>query len=355
MEEEKKNDDINKFDISADGKTSLYIAAGRAIESKRGGKDRLFLDEYSDRFASYNDNAGYKFISLFADALTEMNINNNIVGGEVTANYLSMFVAFRTKWIDDSIYFALDYDKKRTRLISSMNTNINNKRNKIERIKQIIVLGVGCDTRCFRLAKLKGDTKIYHIDKSDVIKFRKEIIKNEFGICPYIDIECDLNDNKWIEKLIKSGYKTNKKSVWITEGILEYFNLNKFNEILSIIDKNTCNGSWLIGEIPNKINVSLKGTHDIWVKLGGARVLTGCDLPKNDILNKYGFTENQNVNILGVDESNYNNRSPKEYIKYQKMSKPVNGDKITRIQLYRGMKPYENDNDNDDNDIKTPL
>merc|ERR1712228_69416 len=321
-------------------------AAARAIESNRAGSDRLFCDEYAKIFASSNENAGKNFFSLFSDALTELNYKNGI-NRKVTMYYLSMFVAFRTKWIDDSIYFALNTDKQRMR---------DNKTKGI--IKQIVVLGAGCDTRSFRLSKLPKDSKIWYVDNGNVIKFRQSVFGSEMGLCPTIDIECDLHadykDNEWMDKLIDSGFDCNKKTIWICEEIVQYLEYKKTMKLLNCISMNSCNGSWLIGECPNVINVQNKDMHNIWVNLGGERVITGFDLPREDILNKFGFAECQEVNALGTLSSNYKDRAPESYVKHQTATNPKKGDKVTRILLFRGMKGDGNKL-NDDSDVKSPL
>ena len=253
-DDEKKDMFLFEAEISKSAITALYIAAGRAIESKRGGKDRLFYDEYADKFASINNNSGYKFIESFAKKLTELNFAND-VHNEITTSYLAMFVGFRTKWIDDSIYHCLQKDKERMRSGKTKGT-----------IKQILVFGAGADTRPFRLTKLPKDLKIYNIDKIDMIKLRKRIFKNDFPNCKYIDIESELNDNKWIDKLIENGFNINKKSIIVCEGVLEYFPYDTMIKLLQDISSNVCCvGSWIIGEMPNGINISLKEMHDIWV------------------------------------------------------------------------------------------
>ncbi len=341
--EEKSNvtDTNDTYSMTPSGQSALYIAAGRAIESKRGGKDRLFLDEYADIFASANNNSGYNFISLFSDAVTQMNAANNITGG-VTVDYLAMFVAFRTKWIDDSIYYALNSDKRRMRDGLTKGT-----------IKQIVIVGVGCDTRSFRLSKLPKDLQMYHIDKMDVIAFRKSVLKNDLGICQYVDIECDLAKDEaaetWMDKLCKAGFKPNRKCIWICEGVLEYIEHEKLESMLKVMSTNSFEGSWLIGEIPNVVNVELKAMHDVWVNLGGQRIVSGVDLPQFEILDRFGFTELQHVNTLGTFDSNYRNRAPPAYVQYETATKPMKGDKVTRIQLFRGMKCES------DEDFKSPL
>ena len=331
--------------ISAMLRTSLYMAAARAIESKRGGSDRLFCDEYAELFASSHQNAGANFISLFSDALTELNYKNEI-NSKVTMDYLAMFVSFRTKWIDESIYFALNTDKQRMRDGKTKGT-----------IKQIVVVGAGCDTRSFRLSKLPKDSKIFYVDSRNVIEFRQSVFGSEMGICPSVDVEYDLyadgdyKDNELVNKLIQSGFDCSRKTIWICEEILQYLKVEKTMTLLEIINKNSCDGSWLIGECPNMINVQNKHMHDIWVGLGGERVITGFDLPKEDVLDKFGFSECQEVNVLGTSSSNYKNRAPESYVKYQTTTGPKKGDKVTRIQLFRGMKATNDD----DNDAKSPL
>ena len=341
-----KNDDDEKSESKLDEHTSaaLYNAAGRAIETNRGGKDRLFSDEYSLKFTEMNNNYGYNFISSFANKLTELNLKNNIKS-EITINYLSMFVAFKTKWIDNSIYFALKTDKERMRQNLTKGT-----------IKQIVVLGSQFDSRSFRLIKLPKDLKIYNIDTKNIITIRKKIFGDDYGVCKYVDIEYDdlfkengNDNNKLIDLLTKNGFNKDKKTIFICEGILEYLVENDLFKLLNDVSSICCDGSWIIGEIPNKINISLKEMHDIWVNLGAQKVKTGIDLPKDEILDKYGFKQFQDVNILGTNDSNFNNRCPESYIKYQLTSEARQDDKITRIQLFRGMKSDDSD------DQKTPL
>merc|ERR1712083_525767 len=126
-------------------------------------------------------------------------------------------------------------------------------------------------------------------------------------------------------------------------------------KLLKSISLNSCDGSWLIGEAPNVINVQSKHMHDIWVNLGGQRVITGFDLPKGEVLDKFGFCANQQINILGTQSSNYRDRAPPSYVQYQMNTAPKKGDKVTRIQMFRGMKGNEEEKMNDDdNDIKSP-
>lgn len=348
--EQKSNtkDDDDEYCYTDIGRSSLYIAAGRAIESKRAGRDRLFTDPYADHFAKSGNNSGYTFMSMFADALTEQNKSKGIMG-EVTADYFSMFTAFRTRWIDDSIYAALQRDKQRMREGKTKGT-----------IKQIVIVAVGCDTRCYRLSKLPPDCRLYHVDTEVAIRFRNKVVDNtDLGICPHIDVvipvqtEKGWGDGQWMDKLVASGFDAQRKSIWICEGILEHLESNALNGLMSTIRDNSVEGSWFIGEMPNVVNCGMKDMWDSWCDLGGKRAVSGVDLPKYDILDKYGFNAFQNINILGTAESNYHDRAPESYVKHQMSSKPMKGDKIARIQMFRGMKC--SDADDGQNDEKSSL
>merc|ERR1712130_389164 len=205
------------------------------------------------------------------------------------------------------------------------------------------------------------DSRIWYIDNGNIIKFRQCVFGSEMGLCPYTNIECDLygdyKENKWMDKLVKTGFDCNKKTIWICEEIVQYLEYKKIVKLLNCVNMNSCNGSWLIGECPNVINVQNKDMHNIWVNLGGGRAITGFDVPKQDILDKFGFTEYQEVNPLGTLSSNYKDRAPASYVNYQTATKPKKGDKVTRILLFRGMKGMkDNENKlNDENDLKSPL
>lgn len=291
--------------------------------------DRLFDDPFSDKFAAINNHSGYQFLQNFADALTKINESHNQTEARVTSDYLSMFVSFRTKWIDDQIYFALKNDKRDMRAGNTKGT-----------IKQIVVLGCGCDTRSFRLDKLPKDLICYNIDCNDILLLRAKVFGKEYGMCPSIEIEADfsVSDNIWMENLIDAGFKVDKKVIWILEGFLEYLNEMNACLVLETIEKNSANHSWIIGECPNLINAESEEMHEAWMKLGANGVQCGWDLPLDSILNRFGFSGNVEVGILGCGDSNYYGRAPPAYVEYQLQNEPCLNDKIARILLWRGMK-----------------
>jgi methyltransferase (TIGR00027 family) len=129
-------------------KTSLLMAAKRAIESKRA--DRLFVDPLAEKLAPAEiDNFLEKWKKQEGDFSQIKSLRTR-------------FVAVRTRFFDDFL------------------------RSVASKVSQVIILGAGMDTRAFRLT-WQSDTHLYELYRAEVISrfaqnnFRLKRIWKLFG------------------------------------------------------------------------------------------------------------------------------------------------------------------------------
>lgn len=187
-------------------RTAVVMAAKRAIESKR--TDRLFDDPFAAQLV------GSKEIQSLMDYWEKQD------GKDPKSNTLRIqFVAVRTKFFDDF-------------LISV-----------IPEVRQIVILGVGYDTRAYRLP-LPPELCIYEIDLPEIMSRKEAILKDIPSKCYRQSIATDLQ-KPWVHLLTKHGYKSNQPTVWLMEGLLMYLDKTEINTLLQTISDFSVKGSYL--------------------------------------------------------------------------------------------------------------
>jgi methyltransferase (TIGR00027 family) len=170
--------------------TSLLVAAMRAAETNRSETEgRLFSDPYAELLA------GSEGMELRLKAIEAV--------GDQPA------IAIRTAFIDEKINKAL---------------NLN--------FRQIVILASGMDSRAYRLNFPKG-TKVFECDQADVLKYKREKLKELKPRCEHFEIEVDLREN-WKDLLCEKGFNNKAPTLWIVEGLLMYL---KEEEVMSLINQ----------------------------------------------------------------------------------------------------------------------
>lgn len=180
-------------------KTSLLVAAMRALETKRSDSEgRLFSDPYAELLA------GAEGASLLEKAIAE--------SGDQPA------IAVRTYYIDQKIAAALN-----------------------EGVRQIVILAAGMDSRAYRLNFPEG-TRIFELDQKEVLNYKQEKLGNAQAHCERKTLAVDLRE-EWQEQLLQAGLNTGERTLWLVEGLLMYLDeaqvttlLNRINTLASSKD-----------------------------------------------------------------------------------------------------------------------
>ncbi|KAK4794623.1 hypothetical protein SAY86_012617 [Trapa natans] len=132
-----------------------------------------------------------------------------------------VILAVRTLWFDSKIEAAISSFRKRE--------------------TQVVMLGAGMDARAYRLSCLK-DSEVFEVDFNDVLQVKTTLIEAAGGQKPsqliaksVTRVAADIREEAWFEKLKQSGYKTERNTVWVLEGILYYLSPSQAMKVLNII------------------------------------------------------------------------------------------------------------------------
>lgn len=172
------------------GKTSLLVAAMRAVENNRSNTEgRLFNDPFAEKLA------GPEGFAILEKAIA--------ASGEQPV------IAIRTRYIDDRINEAL-----------------------AQGIRQIVILAAGMDSRAYRM-DFPEETQLFELDKKTVLDYKKEKLSDDKPRCHRKTICVDLRED-WQSKLIEAGMDKTQQTLWLVEGLLMYL---KEPDVLTLFKK----------------------------------------------------------------------------------------------------------------------
>jgi methyltransferase (TIGR00027 family) len=112
-----------------------------------------------------------------------------------------------------------------------------------ENYHQIVFLGAGYDTRPYRFKDSIKQTEIFELDVPTTQQIKKRFLKK--SNLPIPDklhfVAINFNKENLGEVLIKAGFKMNKKTLFIWEGVTEYLTPEAVDSTLDFIRKNSGN------------------------------------------------------------------------------------------------------------------
>ena len=193
--------------------TSRWMAAARARESERA--DRLFYDPLAAAFAGPE---GFAW-------LERMEPTAGSGGGP------GLYAVIRTRFFDD---FLLDACRG-------------------SGVCQVVLATAGMDTRAFRL-DWPSLTRLYEMDLAEVLDAKDEVVE-ETGAKPNCErrtVRVDLQQEAWPEALLAAGYRPERPSVWVIEGLLFYLARTAVYELLGKVSRLTATGSLLGLDVMNR-------------------------------------------------------------------------------------------------------
>lgn len=184
---------------SAIGRSSLMMAAARAIETERA--DGLFQDPLAAKLAGED---------------TIAQVRPSVQKYEESGAPIAIV---RTRFFDDFLL------------------------SKADRVRQIAILGAGMDTRAFRLP-WHPDTHIFELDSPEVIEYKESVLGNTPSSSERHPIAVDLRE-PIADVLINAGYRRDVATLWLMEGSIYYFNEAEVRQLLETITGLSAPGSWL--------------------------------------------------------------------------------------------------------------
>lgn len=192
--------------------TSRWMAAARARESERA--DRLFDDPLAAALAGPE---GFAWLERMESA--------------ARSDGPGLYPVIRTRFFDD---FLVDACGELG-------------------VRQVVLAAAGLDTRAFRLDWPSG-TRLYELDLPEVLDAKEEVIKAA-GVetnCERRTVRVDLSQATWPEALLGAGYRPERPSVWLIEGLLFYLIRPAVHGLLEKVGSLTVPGSLLGLDVMNR-------------------------------------------------------------------------------------------------------
>lgn len=192
--------------------TSRWMAAARARESERA--DRLFDDPLAAALAGPEGFAWLERMESVAHSDSP-----------------GLYPVIRTRFFDD---FLLDSCRRLG-------------------IRQVVLAAAGLDTRAFRLSWPSG-TRLYEMDLPEVLNTKEDVIDRAGAKpnCERLTVEVDLSMAIWPEALLACGYRPERPSVWLIEGLLFYLTSGAVHGVLEKVGTLTTTGSLLGLDVMNR-------------------------------------------------------------------------------------------------------
>jgi methyltransferase (TIGR00027 family) len=196
--------------------TTIYRAIGALEPDENIRTNDTFAEKFVPRsswariFPTINFSRGYEFAT------------HQIKSNPLSGYY---YINFRTKYIDA--------------ILSDSLTN---------KVKQVVNLGAGYDSRAYRFHQIAPEVKYFEIDLPEMIANKKLRVKEILGALPdwvsYVPI--DFNKQTLSEELIKAGYDKNKKTLFIWEGVTYYISNEAVTSTLQFVAKQSSPGSSIV-------------------------------------------------------------------------------------------------------------
>lgn len=196
--------------------TAEVTAIFRATESIRPIQVRLFNDKYAVNFLRPSLRLVLKFRWLALSLLWLM-IDRRFPGASTTA-------VSRIRFVDDCLKNGIN-----------------------DGVEQLVILGAGYDSRAYRFGGLKNKL-VFEVDHPNTQKLKKNKISRIFNKLPdhVVYVPVDFEKEKFISKLVESGYRKDLKTLFIWEAVSKYLTSNAVNELLSLVSGNSCKGSSIV-------------------------------------------------------------------------------------------------------------
>ncbi|CAN5290460.1 SAM-dependent methyltransferase [soil metagenome] len=200
--------------MSSVGLTSRWMAAARARESTRA--DRLFDDPFAAALAGPDGLAWLRTMDLAATTLG---------AGP------GLFSVIRTRFFDDYL----------TSVMSQ------------SRVRQIVLLAAGMDTRAFRMEWPPG-TRLYELDLPEVLGAKEKLLSGTTAsdTCERRTVCADLTGGSWPQALAEAGHSAEEPSLWLAEGFFLYLQDAGVHDLLDAVGAMSAPGSRLGADFINR-------------------------------------------------------------------------------------------------------
>jgi methyltransferase (TIGR00027 family) len=199
-------------------RTAQGTAAGRAIESRRSRKDRLFEDPFAREFLPFSYRAIIYLLCLPRIGAALLAMRERQLPG-IMGNLLC-----RTRFIDDVLGDAIE-----------------------KGIDQVVILGAGLDSRAYRIPGI-DQTHVIEVDHPITQQWKKLRLKHMLGVFPshvtFVPIDFDREDLG--NAMQGADFRTDAETLFIWEGVTQYITSEAVDATLRYISSSAGPGSEIV-------------------------------------------------------------------------------------------------------------
>lgn len=174
------------------------------------------------------------------------------------------------------------------------------------KVKQVVNLGAGYDSRAYRFHQKAPEVKYFEIDLPEMIADKKIRVQEILGVLPdwvtYVSI--DFNKQTLSEELIKAGYDKNKKTLFVWEGVTYYISKEAVTSTLQFVASQSSPGSSIVFDyIPYSIEeINRIKLTEGWRESSGEPITYGIEDGKLEtFLSQLGLKVVSDLNLLELD------------------------------------------------------
>ena len=113
---------------------------------------------------------------------------------------------------------------------------------------QIVILGAGYDSRAYRMRHLLKNVRVFEVDYGPTQEYKKQRVQEIFGCLPanvsYVSI--DFTREKLRDVLVKAGYRPDRMTFFIWEGVTYYIPEEAIRGTLSFVATESASGSAIV-------------------------------------------------------------------------------------------------------------
>lgn len=243
--------------------TAFWIAAVRARET--GRRDRLFADPWARELA------GQRGFAIMAASERASGAENTVI-------------PVRVRWFDD--------------LIVSM----------AARVRQVVLLGAGLDTRAFRLP-LPAGLDWYEIDHREVLTAKDSVLADCEPRCRRHVVAGDIGTD-WDAALLNAGLDRDAPTLWVAEGLFFYLTGQTIVEMLCGAARLCGPGSLFAADVTGTAGLDspVMRPYRAWCARSGVPPPFGTDDPR--ALFTAGGWQLGSVTAPGAPDANYGRLPP---------------------------------------------
>ncbi len=196
-------------------RTAEGIAGARARESARPEGERLFYDPFA-----------YHFLSSRVRLISRIPLLRALSRWRNRRCLPGMFggLVARTRYFDDY-------------LLTCLNNGTG----------QVVILGAGYDARAYRFQECRAVT-VFEVDRPATQRVKKEVLQRILGGLPghVVFVPVRFNSENLGEKLPAGGYRSDRKTLFMWEGVTMYLTPEAVDATLAFIAGRSAPGSSVI-------------------------------------------------------------------------------------------------------------